>query len=91
MNELIVIDIVRQALYTVLKTSAPMLLISLVVGLIVSILQTVTSVQEQTLTFVPKLIAVFLILMLFGGWILDSMKDYTIELFSNFSYYVNSL
>ena len=91
MNEIIIIDIVRQALYIVLKTSAPMLLGSLVVGLIVSILQTVTSVQEQTLTFVPKLIAVFLILMLCGGWILNTTKEYTIELFSNFSYYVNSL
>ena len=91
MNELIIIDIVRQALYTVLLTAAPMLLVSLVVGMVVSILQTVTSIQEQTLTFVPKLIAVFLVLMLFGSWILNTMKEYTIELFSNFSYYINNL
>ncbi|HWT76311.1 MAG TPA: flagellar biosynthesis protein FliQ [Mobilitalea sp.] len=91
MNELVIIDIARQALYLILKTSAPMLLASLVVGLVVSILQTVTSIQEQTLTFVPKLIAVFLILMLFGGWIMNSLKEYTVELISNLSYYVNNL
>ncbi|MDD3172570.1 MAG: flagellar biosynthesis protein FliQ [Herbinix sp.] len=91
MNENIVVDIARQAIYVVIKASAPMLLTSLVIGLIISILQTVTSIQEQTLTFVPKLIAVFLILILCGGWILNSMKDYMIELFSNFSYYINNL
>ncbi|MDF2542253.1 MAG: putative rane protein [Herbinix sp.] len=91
MNEVIIIDIARQALYLILKTAAPMLLASLVVGLIISILQTVTSIQEQTLTFVPKLIAVFLVLMLAGGWVLNSIKDFMIELFSNFNYYINAL
>lgn len=91
MNENIVIDIARQAIYIMLKTSAPILITSLVVGLIVSILQTVTSIQEQTLTFVPKLIAVFLILILTGGWILNTLKEYMFDLFSNFSYYINTL
>jgi flagellar biosynthetic protein FliQ len=91
MNELIVIDIARQAIFLVLKVAAPMLLSSLVVGLIVSILQTVTSIQEQTLTFVPKLLAVLLILILAGSWILNSLRDYTVTLFSNFSYYINNL
>lgn len=91
MNESIVIDIARQALYVIIKASAPMLLTSLVIGLIVSIIQTVTSIQEQTLTFVPKLIAVFLVIMLCGGWILNTIGEYTIELFSNFSYYINGL
>lgn len=91
MSELTVIDIARQALYLIIKTSAPMLLTSLVIGLVVSILQTVTSIQEQTLTFVPKLIAVFLVLMVAGGWILNTLKEYMIELFSNFGNYVNSL
>lgn len=89
MNELIVIDIARQALYLVLKASAPMLLTSLVIGLIVSILQTITSIQEQTLTFVPKLIAVFVIIMLFGSWILNSLKEFMVELYSNFQIYIN--
>lgn len=55
-----VLDIAREAIYTTIITSAPLLLISLIVGLIVSIFQTVTSIQEQTLTFVPKIIAIFL-------------------------------
>ncbi len=91
MNEVIIIDIARQAVYLILKASAPMLLASLVVGLIVSILQTVTSIQEQTLTFVPKLIAVFLIMILAGSWILNSLKEFMVELISNFSYYINVL
>ncbi len=91
MNETIVIDIARQTVYLVLKSSAPMLLASLVIGLIVSILQTVTSIQEQTLTFVPKLVGVFMVLLLAGSWILTSLKDYMVELFSNFSYYINAL
>ncbi|MDF2485057.1 MAG: putative rane protein [Herbinix sp.] len=91
MNETIIIDIARQAVYLVLKASAPMLLASLVVGLIVSILQTVTSIQEQTLTFVPKLIAVFLVIILAGSWILNSLREFMVELFSNFSYYIDVL
>jgi len=91
MNDVVILDIARKALYIVLKTAAPMLLASLLVGLVISILQTVTSIQEQTLTFVPKLIAVFLVIMLFGGWIFNSLREYTVELFSNFSYYLKSL
>jgi len=91
MNDIVVIDIAKQAIYVMLKTAAPMLLTSLVIGLIVSILQTITSIQEQTLTFVPKLVAVFVVLILAGSWILNSLKDFMVELFSNFGYYINSL
>ncbi|MGF7144758.1 flagellar biosynthetic protein FliQ [Anaerotaenia torta] len=91
MNEAVIVDIARQAVYLVLKSAAPMLLTSLVVGLVVSILQTVTSIQEQTLTFVPKLVAVFLVIILAGSWILNSLKEFTVELFSNFSYYISTL
>jgi flagellar biosynthetic protein FliQ len=91
MNEIIVLDIAKQAVYLVIKVSAPMLLTSLVIGLIVSILQTVTSIQEQTLTFVPKLVAVLLIIILFGNWMLTSIKEFMVELFTNFSYYINSI
>ena len=91
MNETILIDIARDAIYLILEVSAPMLLASLVVGLVVSILQTVTSIQEQTLTFVPKLLAVLLALLLAGSWILNSLRDYTVTLFNNFSYYINNL
>jgi flagellar biosynthetic protein FliQ len=91
MNENIIIDIARDTLWLIIKASAPMLIASLVIGLIISILQTVTSIQEQTLTFVPKLIAVFLILMIFGNWILTEVKDFAINLITNFSYYIQNL
>ena len=64
MTEGQVLDVAKEAIYTIIICSAPMLIISLVVGLIVSIFQTVTSIQEQNLTFVPKLIAILLTLML---------------------------
>lgn len=80
--------IVRDALYLIIKTSAPVLLISLVVGLIISVFQTATSIQEQTLTFVPKIISVFLGLMVFGHWILTSISEYMVELWTNFSLYI---
>ena len=80
--------IARDALYLIIKTSAPVLLISLSIGLIVSIFQTATSIQEQTLTFVPKIICVFLGLMLFGHWMMNGMVCYMTELWSNFSLYI---
>lgn len=83
-----VLDIAKDAIYNIIVTSAPLLLISLIVGLIVSIFQTVTSIQEQTLTFVPKILAVFLGMMLFGGWMLNNMTDLMTRLWSNFSLYL---
>lgn len=83
-----VIDITRQALFLIIECSAPLLLISLVVGLVISIFQTITSIQEQTLTFVPKIIAVFLGIMLVGSWIMTNLTDYVTELWSNFNSYV---
>ena len=91
MNENIVVDIAREAIFLIIKVAAPILIVSLIVGLVVSILQTVTSIQEQTLTFVPKLIAILLVVMLFGNWMLTSIKEFMVELFSNFSYYINVL
>lgn len=91
MNEKVIIDIVRDALYIIIRSAAPMLLISLIVGLVVSMLQTVTSIQEQTLTFVPKLIAIFLVLVICGNWILTSLTEYTVNLFSNFDYFISNL
>ena len=88
MTEQVIIDIFTQTLVLIIKVSAPMLLVSLVVGLIISILQTVTSIQEQTLTFVPKLLAIFLNLMVVGNWILTTLKEYIIELFQ-FQQYLN--
>ena len=81
-------DIARDAIYTIIICSAPVLLISLVVGLIVSIFQTVTSIQEQTLTFIPKIVAVFLGIMVFGSFMLTNITEYMTELCSNFSAYL---
>mgnify|MGYP000034882244 CR=1 FL=1 len=89
MTEGQVLDIARQALYTIILCSAPLLIISLVVGLVVSIFQTVTSIQEQTLTFVPKIIAIFLALVLFGQWMMNSMVEYMVELWSSFTVYIH--
>ncbi|MDI9508433.1 MAG: flagellar biosynthesis protein FliQ [Clostridiales bacterium] len=91
MSENVVIDIAREAVFLIIKVAAPILLVSLTVGLIVSILQTVTSIQEQTLTFVPKLIAILLVVLLFGNWMLTSIKEFMIDLYSNFAYYINAL
>lgn len=88
MNQDMVIDIARQALWTIIKASSPMLITSLVVGLAISVFQTVTSIQEQTLTFVPKLIAVFIVMMIFGPWMLATLSDFTIGLFSDFGKYI---
>ena len=65
-SEEAVLDIAREAIYVIITTAAPLLLVSLIVGLLVSIFQTVTSIQEQTLTFVPKILAVFLTIMICG-------------------------
>ncbi len=88
MNTDIVIDIARDSIWLIIKCSAPMLLVSLVVGLVVSILQTVTSIQEQTLTFAPKMLSVFITLLLFGEWIMQNILDFMNKLFENFSVYV---
>ena len=88
MTEGQVLDIARQALYTIILCSAPLLIISLVVGLVVSIVQTVTSIQEQTRTFVPKIICVFLGMMIFGSWILTNLTEFINTLWSDFSIYL---
>ena len=81
-------DIARDALFLIIKVSAPLLLISLIIGLTVSIFQTVTSIQEQTLTFVPKIVAVFLGMMLIGGWILNELSSFMTQLWNNFGLYL---
>jgi flagellar biosynthetic protein FliQ len=88
MSSEFVIGLAGQALFTVLKVSAPMLGIGLIVGLLVSIFQATTQIQEQTLAFVPKIIAVFLSLLIFGPWILNIMIDFTSQLLGNLANYI---
>ncbi len=83
-----VMDIAREALFLIIKVSAPLLLISLVIGLIVSIFQTITSIQEQTLTFVPKILLVFIGMMLLGGCMLENLTSFITDLWSDFGVYL---
>ena len=68
-----VLNIASETLWSIIISSAPLLIISLVIGLVVSIFQTVTSIQEQTLTFIPKLIGIFIGLLIFGNFILNNI------------------
>jgi len=88
MNADFIIGLAGQAVYIVLKASAPMLVLGLVVGLIVSIFQATTQIQEQTLAFVPKIVAVLLALLLFGPWILTTLVDFTYNLLNNLYKYI---
>ena len=88
MTEGQVLDIIRNAIYTLLVTALPLLLVSLIIGLVVSIFQTVTSIQEQTLTFIPKIVGVFAALMFVGPWMLTVLTEYITNLWANFSIYL---
>lgn len=83
-----IIDLVQMALWKVIIVSLPLLGFGLVVGLIVSIFQTVTSIQEQTLVFVPKIIAVFIAIIIFAPWINSNITELFIDIYSNFIYYL---
>ena len=76
-----VTTLLRMGVLQVLKIASPLLLSALTVGLVVAILQATTSIQEQTLTFVPKIFVILLMLALLGGFMFSSMRDYTMQLF----------
>ncbi|MBS3939202.1 MAG: flagellar biosynthesis protein FliQ [Peptococcaceae bacterium] len=82
MTEGTVLHLAREAIILVLLLSGPMLIASLAVGLLVSIFQAATQIQEQTLTFVPKLVAMLLTMLFLGNWMMNTMLSYTIDLFS---------
>ena len=71
-----VINIASEAIWTIIQVSAPLLLLSLMIGLVVSIFQTVTSIQEQTLTFIPKILVIFMGMLIFGSFILDTILSF---------------
>lgn len=85
MSQAVVLDIMKDALITTLMTAAPILIIALVVGLIISILQATTQIQEQTLTFVPKIVAVFVSLIIFGSFMLNTIISFTNRIFDYIS------
>ena len=75
------IDICRKAVQTVLLGAAPMLLAGLIVGLLISIFQAATQINEQTMTFVPKIVAVFVTLLIFAPWIIKLLTVFTTGIF----------
>lgn len=81
MNEMMVLELGRNALVTTLLLSAPMLVGALVVGLVVSIFQALTQINEATLAFVPKILAVFAVMAVAGPWLINTMLSYTVSLF----------
>jgi flagellar biosynthetic protein FliQ len=83
-----VISIARETIWVIAKTAVPILLVSMVVGLIISLFQTLTSIQEQTLTFVPKLLAILLGLMVMGQWMLNQIVEFMQFLWGNFNTYI---
>jgi flagellar biosynthetic protein FliQ len=83
-----VISIARETIWVIAKTSVPILLVSMVVGLVISLFQTLTSIQEQTLTFVPKLLAILVGLMVMGHWMLNQIVEFMQFLWGNFNTYI---
>ncbi len=75
------VNVARKAVQTVLLCAAPMLLAGMIIGLLVSIFQAATQINEQTLTFIPKIVAVFLTLLFFGPWIIKTLTAFTIGVF----------
>ncbi len=88
MDQGIVIDVAQEAIKVVLMIAAPILGLGLLVGLIVSIVQATTQIQEATLSFIPKIIVVSLALLVFGPWMMNIMYEFTVRLFENIPTYI---
>ena len=88
MSSDLIIQIGQNALWIVLLVSAPMLGLGLAVGLLVSVFQATTSIQEATLAFIPKIIAVFVAILIFGPWMLRIMVEYVTNVFVNLPQYL---
>ncbi len=88
MTQEAIMNIATQTICTIIKAAGPLLIVSLIIGLVVSIFQTVTSIQEQTLTFIPKLLGIFLTMLLLGSYILNTIVTLMERLWSNFGEYI---
>ncbi|GAA5415118.1 flagellar biosynthetic protein FliQ [Paraliobacillus ryukyuensis] len=88
MNAEHVITLAQQGIYTVLIVTGPLLLLALIVGLLVSIFQATTQIQEQTLAFIPKIVAVLVGLVLFGPWMLVRVVEFASNIFQNLNQFV---
>ena len=81
MDTVMVSDVMREAVGVAIKLSSPMLLLSMLVGMVVAVLQAVTQIHEQTISFILKLIVVVLVLLVGGGWMLETLQDYIRQMF----------
>ena len=88
MSEALLMSLARQSLETLLTITTPMLVVGMIVGITISILQVVTSIQDATLAFVPRAIAVFVVFLVSLPWVVHKFVTYTTALFSNFAIYV---
>ena len=88
MSESMIIELGQQTMFTILILSAPMLIIGLAIGLAVSIFQATTQIQEATLAFIPKIIAVLGSLVVFGPWLLSVIIDFTVKLYTNVNNFI---
>ncbi|MEI3604610.1 flagellar biosynthesis protein FliQ [Pseudogracilibacillus sp. SE30717A] len=86
-NEL-VLTLAERGIYTILLVAGPILLLALAVGLLVSIFQATTQIQEQTLAFIPKIIAVLVGIVFFGPWMLSKLVEFTTDLYQNINLFV---
>ena len=82
MDETMIIEAFNESIRMILLLSAPLLILSLVVGLLISIFQATTQIQEQTLTYVPKIMLIFLMLILIGPWMMSQLNEYTLFIFN---------
>ena len=90
MNQDVVVSLAMDAISVAMKVAVPMLPAGLVVGLIVSVFQAVTQIQEQTLAFIPKVVALVAIMALFGPWMLGELETYTVALWASIPQMVGS-
>ncbi len=83
MAESTILDIMQNAIYTLIMVASPILVVALTIGIIVSIFQAVTSIQEPTLAFVPKILSVFISLLIFGPYIITTLQDFVVGLYNS--------
>jgi flagellar biosynthetic protein FliQ len=83
MDQAVILQIFKEAITVVIEVSAPVLLIGLAVGLVVSIFQAMTQINEQTLVFIPKILSILLSLLFFGSWMLTRLTEFTLQVFAS--------
>jgi flagellar biosynthetic protein FliQ len=88
MDQGIIIQLFRDAIYTMVIVVSPILLIAMLVGILIALFQATTQINEQTMVFVPKVLAVFIGILLLGAWMLSTLGEYTIQLFESILTYV---